>query len=67
VSSGFLFGEGLSKSRSFAGRVADAEVVIALRDVQQSFPFQLDTPRPRVSQSESRHDPVSVPTCSLAR
>ena len=67
MSSGFLFGEGLSKSRSFAGRVANAEVVIALRDVQQSFPFQLDTRRPRVSQSESRHDPVSVPTYSLAQ
>ncbi len=67
MSGGFLFGEGLSKSRSFAGQVANAEVVIALRDVEQSFPFQLDTRRPRVSQSETRHDPVNVPTYSLAQ
>lgn len=66
MSSGFLFGEGQAKSRSFAGQVANAEVVIALRDVEQSFPFQLETRRPRVSQSETRHDPVSVPTYSLA-
>ncbi len=67
MSSGFLFGEGQSKSRSFAGQVANAEVVIALRDVEQSYPFELDTRQPRASQAESRHEPVSVPTYSLAQ
>lgn len=67
MSSDFLFGEGQSKSQSFAGRVADAELVIALRNDQQSFPFELDTRQPRSAQSETQHAPVSVPTYSLAQ
>jgi hypothetical protein len=66
MSSGFLFGEGQSRSQSFAGQLASAELVLALSDVEKRFPFELSGARPRSSQSESRHAPARVPTYSLA-
>ncbi|MGD8843660.1 MAG: hypothetical protein PVJ83_09320 [Gammaproteobacteria bacterium] len=67
VSGGFLFGEGLSASRSFAGQVASAELVLASGDVEKSFAFELDGARPRTSQNESQHPAVQVATYSLAQ
>ena len=67
MSGGFLFGEGLSKSQSFAGQVASAELVLATRDVEKQFPFELSGARPRTSQNESKHAPASVPPYSLAQ
>jgi hypothetical protein len=67
MSGGFLFGEGLSKSQSFAGQVASAELVLATSDVEKRFPFELSGARPRVSQNESTHAPASVPPYSLAQ
>jgi hypothetical protein len=66
LSSGFLFGEGQSKSQSYAGEVAAAELVLALSDAEQRFPFELSRARPRVTQSETTQAPVRVPTYSLA-
>lgn len=66
MSSGFLFGEGLSKSQSFAGEVASAELVLALSDAEKQFPFELSGARPRITQNESKHAPASVPMYSLA-
>ena len=66
MSSGFLFGEGQSRNQSFAGQVASAELVLALDDIEKSFPFELSGARPRITQNESIHAPASVPTYSLA-
>ena len=67
MSNGYLFGEGLSKNQTFEGQVVSAELVLALRDVEKSFPFVLVQTRPRNSQNESKHDPVSVSPYSLAQ
>jgi len=67
MSGGFLFGEGLSKSQSFAGQVTAAELVLATSDVEKQFPFELERTRPRVSQNESKHEPASVSPYSLAQ
>ena len=64
--SGFLFGEGQSRSQSFAGQLASAELVLALSDVEKRFPFELSGARPRSTQNESKHAPASVPTYSLS-
>jgi hypothetical protein len=67
VSGGFLFGEGLSMSRSFAGKVVAAELVLASSDVQKRYAFKLANRYPRASQDEAKHEPVSVPSYSLAQ
>ncbi|MGD2140561.1 MAG: hypothetical protein PVH25_09210 [Burkholderiales bacterium] len=67
MAGGFLFGEGLSKSQSFAGQVASAELVLATSDVEKRFPFEISGARPRVSRDESRHAPASVPPYSPAQ
>jgi len=67
MSSGFLFGEGRSVSQSFAGKVVAAELVLATRDVQKSFPFVVNNSRPKPSSRESKHDPASVEPYSLAQ
>jgi hypothetical protein len=66
MSMGFLFGEGLSRSQSYAGEVASAELVLALSDVEKRFPFELAGTRPRVTHNESIQAPARVPTYSLA-
>jgi len=67
MSSGFLFGEGLSKTQSFAGQVASAELVLSTRDIEKRFPFKLTQTHPRIINSESRHAPTTIETYSLAQ
>jgi hypothetical protein len=67
MSSGFLFGDGLSKNQSFAGQVASVELVLATRDVEKRFPFKLTQTHPRMMNNESTHAPTTVQTYSLAQ
>ena len=67
MSGAFLFGEGLSKTQAFSGRVATADLVLAVEDVDKTFPFELSRSRPRNSQSTAPHPPVSVQPYGLAQ
>ena len=67
ISSGFLFGEGLSKTQSFSGQVVSMELVLATRDIEKRYPFKLTQTHPRIINSESRHAPTRVETYSLAQ
>jgi len=67
MSSGFLFGEGLSKTQSYAGQVASAELVFATHDIEKRFPFKLTQTHPRIINSESTHAPTTAQTYSLAQ
>ena len=66
-SSGILFGDGSSVSRSFAGEVTGAELVIARTDIERSFPFRIATAAPSAEKDEHVTEPEKIETNTLVR